>query len=471
MTTECRQLRSNSVSSSDLGTIENTQKPNRRIPLGVKATSSLIKLADDHDCNTVDSEFTLLKVQERVFGCFIRFAVSYYLECQTFRGQTSFNGTISTCGGCNSCHGSLTPNLCTTKTQAIFQRIISQEKLSSIDEAYTKAFFSLNSSEVEKLQQHELSEQELIKHVPKKYWNRTFQGTVLEAQLNTTFQQSKESNRIDSSLEPALRKKEDELAKLCTLKETTPQEGTKELFKQYQEMLAERLKNIESRFKGLEEFQQAHEKVNQWIELFNGKTEEQLQSQEADYAKFVKDAEALILCKNALAAKQPGVSLLVKNFITQVRSDYHLLTMLVRNYHSTNIKAPFWTLYTKAVEKGRFKAAQKQLNLKPLQEKLALRQQEIIVQQQEVDKILSFLDEEEALTTAYLGVLDVNGNRRKPTFEEAASQIIQMIGQKRDMDEKENIPPNPTVQKSSKSVLRKGGQPTRKSTRVLKTLR
>src|ERR1700687_5569014 len=82
-----------------------------RTVLGTLATATIMR-GEGHDCKKVEQEHAAEKVSRRFFGSYGRMSISYYLDCQTWRGRTEKTGQSSSCGDCQGSHWCLTPTLC-----------------------------------------------------------------------------------------------------------------------------------------------------------------------------------------------------------------------------------------------------------------------------------------------------------------------------------------------------------------------
>jgi len=409
-------------------------------------------------------EFVAAKVNLRAYASFMRFAVSYYLNCNTLRGPTQFTGASSSCGGCQGAHGSLTANLCTDKTERSVEKVLHDQHASPMTARYLKNVFKLQSPERIKMERGDV-DPDYFKRVPRNQWHETFRGTAFEALLNTTVEQSIQSNRVDCSLEPELRDLEDDLALKCQEKSKTPEGAVVELFERYHKMLGERMENIATREAQLDQMKAAYDCLSVALDEINGKTEEELETEPLLYEQFIQAARGFLSCRAALCAPLAGASSFFKTFMTQVRPDHKVLALLVRNYDLNSDRPKLKPISFYFSAKNKLKPCAKELDLKEVCLKLKIRKEEMISQKAEVGRLMS-LEDIEALKIGYLGVLEERGHRRAPTESELISQLVDMT-KRSDNGNKENISPEALESKENDPSETSTNQVTKKAKKQL----
>lgn len=218
----------------------------KRKLLSPQETPSIYVKGSAHDCSEVNPVTTEMKVSNRFLCSMARFGLAHTWGCTTIRGKTHYNGARSHCGHCEAAHASLSPTLYDNILQIVQDRIyrIGYQNLQEKERAYVKIKLNLTAKD----------EQELSSELPEarlRYLETTIAScltpqeqmgslihTVTEKMRNTTFENPKGSNRVDSYLEIRLRLLEDQLADACKEQDKLPKEALRELHATYQALLA-----------------------------------------------------------------------------------------------------------------------------------------------------------------------------------------------------------------------------------------
>lgn len=249
-----------------------TPKKTRKITTPSKS-GTLIR-EDDHDCSKVNTLHTREKVTARLIHSMSRFAETYAFNCETKRGTTHINGASSNCGGCHAAHAALSCKLYDNILEVV-RRVILEKRLDQLTpehQLYLKKRFELSEEDEQKFNSENPNERvatfdhyfsQLTDHEKR----MSFAGTSIEYERGATYENPIFSNRFDSNpIETKLRKKEDELDKMCSENKMTPIQALIVLQAEYQKLVESAITGLKTDLMNLQNLQES------WDALINFQT-------------------------------------------------------------------------------------------------------------------------------------------------------------------------------------------------------
>lgn len=237
-----------------------------------KIEDTASEIRGPHNCSETNIPLVAAKVNERIQFSLDRFVRNYVFDCSTTRGTTDRNGASSHCGGCESAHAALSCKLY-DDIFIVVQDALKQTPYSQLNPAhkgYLDRRFELSENEIQNLDSNDPTVRshtfdKLSSTMTAREKRLTFSGTDLDLQRAVVKENRKESNKFDSSIEPRLRSKEDELAASILNDQTnTPIKTTLKLQDEYRRLAETTCKSLKADWENLQSLQDA------WNEMIAG---------------------------------------------------------------------------------------------------------------------------------------------------------------------------------------------------------
>ena len=224
---------------------------------------------EGHNCTHLNTEHTGVKVTARLCLSLFLFTFAYALNSTISRGPTRLNGSQAHCGGtCQSAHAALTPSLCDDMLVQIGKKLgeVAFHSLDVIHRKYLERRFKLSEEDIGLLSSEDKHvrsahlEKIISRLTMKEKWG-TYIDTPTDFARNVTYDNHCDSNRFDIYLEKHLRKKEDNLAKLCTANEITPIEALEQLQTEYRKVVDVAISSLKAKKAAIAALRQAHNEL------------------------------------------------------------------------------------------------------------------------------------------------------------------------------------------------------------------
>jgi hypothetical protein len=421
-------LRTSTVAQTEKAYSRPPERSHRRYVALEKAATTM--LPPEHSCTQIFPDNAGDKAQRRIYGIFLRFLITQYFECKTFRGKTELQCGQSHCE-CENAHWAVTPTMHDDKMERVCAAVQEGDPLTPKKITYLKNRLNLSSPEKGVLQ--ELSPNTKYSFIKKRTSNKdyhsSFHQSSFELQLSSTIQGSEITNDFDQILEKRIRKIEDSFCEEIFQHKINSMEAIKLIFKEMLAIMQTALSNLQIRREQLERFLALEKRLDQ-IENDHVATGDMSAMEE-----YAKAASELLHLKALVTTKLP----FCKNFSNKKR--FSTLTGRQDFFWLKAFTEAFSSLSDEEDKMTEFQLHMGKIKKEPLpQNSPAL---EVTKAMQE--EVRSQLDGLTAMGECNLSKLPLclfgiceEGVRREPTETELVSQLLKMTEKEESVKRKDS---------------------------------